>query len=149
MHKQILTLSLLISFLTFFSFNTKSNKVSNLDKVYFFTNEWLHVPYRYGGNSKSGIDCSALTRLFIKDVYDQKIPRTAYKQYKSLKKVSKKDLRRGDLVFFKNNSRRPNHVGIYLGKGKFMHASTKSGVTISNLNQRYYASRFISGGRKI
>lgn len=148
MHKKVLILSLTFSFFIFFAQNTKSNKLEKLDEIHIFTNEWLNVPYKYGGNKKSGIDCSALTKIFYKHVYGKNVPRTAYRQYKSFKRVPKKQLKRGDLVFFKTKSKRPNHVGIYLGNGKFVHASTKLGVTINSLNEKYYAKRFLSGGRK-
>lgn len=102
---------------------------------------WKGVKYKFGGNTKKGIDCSAFVQKTFKDKLNIKIPRTTKLQSKTGYEVSKQNIKLGDLVFFKTgyNSR---HVGIYLGKGKFLHASTKRGVTISRLNNPYYLKHF-------
>ncbi|MBS2099235.1 C40 family peptidase [Carboxylicivirga linearis] len=108
---------------------------------------WLGTRYRYGGTSKSGVDCSGLSGQIYRQVYNITLPRTSADQYRQAKKVSKSGLKPGDLVFFKINSGRVSHVGIYLGNDEFIHASTKRGVVISSLNETYYKRYFAGGGR--
>lgn len=99
--------------------------------------EWRGVKYKFGGNSKRGIDCSAFVQKTFKDRLNINIPRTTALQSKVGKDISIQELEMGDLIFFKTgfNTR---HVGIYLEGGKFLHASTKKGVTISRLDNLYY-----------
>ncbi|MEN6512072.1 MAG: C40 family peptidase [Chloroherpetonaceae bacterium] len=107
------------------------------------------TPYRFGGVSTRGIDCSAFTRLIYQDVANIELPRTAREQYNygvSIKKMS--DLQFGDLIFFHTYSRRfPSHVGIYLGDGLFAHSGIRYGVAVASLNSPYYTKRFIGGKR--
>jgi cell wall-associated NlpC family hydrolase len=100
--------------------------------------EWKGTKYKYGGNSKNGVDCSAFVQRTFKDKLNIKIPRTTALQSKRGIEVSKEDLEMGDLVFFKTGYK-SRHVGIYLNGGKFIHASTKRGVTISRLDNVYYS----------
>jgi cell wall-associated NlpC family hydrolase len=108
--------------------------------------DWKNTKYKYGGTTKRGIDCSAFVQKTFKSRFNIKIPRTTLLQVKKGEKISRKDLQAGDLVFFKTG-RNQRHVGIYLSKGNFMHASTKRGVTISNLNNPYYSSHFWTAKR--
>jgi cell wall-associated NlpC family hydrolase len=103
--------------------------------------DWKGVKYKYGGYSKSGIDCSAFVQKTFNDKLNIKIPRTTALQSKIGQEVSKEDLKMGDLVFFKTGFK-SRHVGIYLEGGKFLHASTKRGVTISRLDNPYYEKHF-------
>ena len=97
---------------------------------------WLGTPYRWGGESRRGIDCSAFVRQFMRDNLGVDLPRaTDGQQYEGLP-VQKDDLLPGDLVFFRRRSVR--HVGVYLGDGDFIHASSSRGVTVSNLSEGYY-----------
>lgn len=127
------------------SFDYKISNSMNYSKLYDQLNiqykQWKGVNYTYGGNSKSGIDCSAFVQKTFKDKLEINIPRTTALQSKIGNKISLDELEMGDLVFFKTgfNSR---HVGIYLEGGKFMHASTKRGVTISRLDNIYYSKHF-------
>ena len=116
------------------------------NSLYNFIDEWWGIRYRYGGTTKKGIDCSALTGLLMGTVFDVKLPRTARDQYNESEKISKTEMQEGDLVFF-NTRGGVSHVGVYLGEGYFVHASTNKGVMISNLGEHYYSNRFISGGR--
>jgi cell wall-associated NlpC family hydrolase len=104
-------------------------------------NEWRGTKYKFGGVSKNGIDCSAFVQRTYKDKLNIKIPRTTALQSKIGKNIDMSNLKMGDLIFFKTgfNSR---HVGIYLKDGKFLHASTKRGVTVSKLNNIYYSKHF-------
>jgi cell wall-associated NlpC family hydrolase len=111
---------------------------------------YLNVPYQYGGNSKSGIDCSAFTQNVYKSTLSVNLFRSAREQYKQGEVISDvDDLQFGDLVFFDTRSGvSPGHVGIYIGDDLFAHASSKKGVTISSLNHTYYKDRFM-GSRRI
>ena len=115
-------------------------------RLFGFIDEWWNTRYRYGGTSKSGIDCSAFTGLLMSSVFALKLPRTAREQYKVCDKVGKENLKEGDLVFF-NTTGGVSHVGFYLGGGYFVHASVSQGITINNLDEKYYKARFIGGGR--
>lgn len=124
------------------------------DKIYInkslnaFYKEWEGVKYKYGGNSKKGIDCSAFIQKAYKQTLDIKIPRTTILQSKVGKKVSKSQLQYGDLVFFKTG-RNSRHVGIYIEDGKFMHASSSKGVTISKLENIYFNKHYWKSTRII
>ncbi|MEG8946830.1 C40 family peptidase [Rosettibacter firmus] len=111
--------------------------------------KYLDAPYKYGGNSNDGIDCSGFTRQIFLNTFSIELPRSAREQFQIGEKVEKNELEFGDLVFF-NTSRRskPGHVGIYIGDNQFVHSSRKLGVTISSLNEKYYAKRYY-GARRI
>lgn len=110
--------------------------------------DWLGTPYRFGGNSRRAIDCSAFVQKIFLASSDIMLPRTARYQYKVGAKISRDNLEFGDLIFFHTYTYRfPSHVGIYLGDDLFAHASSRYGVTISSLNGRYYSKRFIAGKR--
>jgi len=112
--------------------------------------KYLNVPYQYGGNSKSGIDCSAFTQNVYKNAISVVLSRSAREQYEQGDVINDvEDLKFGDLVFFNTRENvRPGHVGIYIGDNLFAHASTKKGVTVSSINHSYYQTRFM-GGRRI
>ena len=116
--------------------------------LYNFIEKWWATPYRYGGATQKGVDCSAYSGTLLHEVYGFTASRTARAQYKACEKVDKDNLQEGDLVFF-NTRRGVSHVGVYLRNGYFTHAGTGNGVTISNLDETYYIKRFIGGGRVI
>lgn len=119
-------------------------------QLYVESSKWLGVPYRGGGNNKRGIDCSGLTSQLYKKVYHKKLQRNSDDQRtKDCHKISKRNLREGDLVFFHNGrkKRKASHVGIYLKDNKFIHSSTSRGVIISSLDEEYYRKHWLSGGR--
>ena len=109
----------------------------------------LHFPYKFGGNSAFGIDCSA----YVQKVYSMigiNLPRSAREQFMIGKEINKEDLSVGDLVFFRTYASFPSHVGIYLGNNLFIHASSKSKrVTIDSLEAPYYLKRFVGAKRLI
>jgi lipoprotein Spr len=111
-----------------------------------FIDEWYGTPYRYGGTSKKGVDCSAFVNCFLSAVYGLTTPRNSKDQYSASKKVRKKELEEGDLIFF-NTRGGISHVGVYIGNNKFAHASTSNGVTISDLDDDYFARRYVGSGR--
>lgn len=118
-------------------------------KLYIEAAEWIGVPYRPGSDTKRGTDCSGLTSQVYKKVYHTKLSRSTNEQKEESSKVARRNLREGDLVFFSSNrsKRKVAHVGIYLKEGKFVHASTSSGVIVSRLNEKYYTLHWMSGGR--
>lgn len=119
-------------------------------RLYVESAQWIGVPYRSGGNSKRGVDCSGLTSQIYKKVYHIRLERSSDDQrVKDCKKVSRNKLQEGDLVFFHNGKKKKTatHVGIYLKNGKFIHSSTSRGVMVSSLNESYWKTHWISGGR--
>ncbi len=119
-------------------------------KLYLEAADWIGTPYRYGGTNKKGVDCSGLTSAIYKNVYRKRLSRNSDEQRKKdCRKVTKRNLKEGDLVFFHNGKRKrtASHVGIYLKNGKFIHASTSVGVVVSSLNERYYDKHWLQGGR--
>lgn len=111
--------------------------------------KWLGTPYRYGGNTRSGCDCSGFVSQVYKSVYGIALQRnSASIREKNCRKINRGDLRTGDLVFFKTGSSgKINHVGIYLKDGKFIHASSSKGVIVSDLNERYYQRTYDCSAR--
>lgn len=109
---------------------------------------YLGVPYVWGGTSYGGVDCSG----FVYAVFEHNgidLPRTADSQFEMGKPVSTRDLQPGDLVFFQTYAPGASHVGIYLGGGRFVHASASDGVRIDELSMDYYAERYLGARRLI
>jgi cell wall-associated NlpC family hydrolase len=105
------------------------------------------APYRYGGATLDGFDCSGLV-FYAHRQLGLTIPRTSRDQAEQSSPVRAAKLRRGDLVFFKIGSRRVNHVGIYIGNRRFVHApGAGKPVTINSLDDEFYVNRFSSAGR--
>lgn len=102
---------------------------------------WEGTRYRAGGLSRKGVDCSGFVYLTFQELLGIELPRSASRQAQVGQAVTVPELHTGDLVFFKTG-RRGRHVGIYLAEGRFMHASTTNGVTISSLDDRYWARRY-------
>lgn len=111
--------------------------------------KYLGTPYKYGGNTKEGMDCSAFTQIIFKNVFNLSLERSARLQYTQGSVIEKGDeLKVGDLVFFNTRKRvKPGHVGIYIGDNLFAHASTKKGVTITALDYDYYSRTFMGARR--
>ena len=118
--------------------------------LYVESANWLGVPYRGGGSTKRGVDCSGLVYSIYKKVYHKELQRNSDEQRKKdCRKIRKSKLREGDLVFFHNGrkKKRATHVGIYLKNRKFIHASTSQGVIVSRLDEKYWDEHWLSGGR--
>lgn len=111
--------------------------------------KYMNTPYKFGGNSMKGIDCSAFTQTVFRDATSIALNRSAREQFTQGETITdKSELKFGDLVFFNTRRRvRPGHVGIYIGDNLFAHASTKLGVTISSLNHNYYSARYMGARR--
>jgi hypothetical protein len=124
--------------------DTEVEMVKNINLVSLI-DEWMGTRYRLGGTSKSGIDCSAFMQVLFTGIYGISLPRTAREQYNMSQRISRTDLKEGDLIFF-NTTGGVSHVGMYLQNNKFVHASS-SGVTISDIFDEYWVKRFIGVGR--
>ncbi len=124
-------------------------EMTTQDKLATFAKKLLNIPYKFGGNTILGIDCSA----YVKKVYGflgMDLPRTAREQFNEGQQIDKEELSIGDLVFFRTYASFPSHVGIYLGNNLFIHASSKGKkVTINSLDTPYYLKRFIGAKRLI
>lgn len=136
-----------------YAFHSQKVKVkldtsSNLN-LYKAIYEWLGTPYRFGGTSKSGIDCSSFTGKIYASAYKINLPRSSREMYNIVKQVPRAELKEGDLVFFRISRGQVSHVGIYLGDDRFAHASSSRGVMVSNLNEDYYKKYYYSGGRLV
>ena len=108
---------------------------------------WWGTKYCMGGNTQGCIDCSGFTQALMHDVYNLSLPRTAQDQFDRSERVEVEDLREGDLVFFHTEGREVSHVGVYLLNNKFVHASTSGGVSVSDLNDSYWKTRYRGAGR--
>lgn len=163
----------IVSFLFLFSFVETScssqKKITEIDNTEFtvienhkkdYSNKelykevesWLGTPYKYGGQTRNGTDCSGLVVEIYKAVYNKKLYRSSYNIYeKNCMPIKKKELKEGDLVFFitTKNGKRINHVGLYLKDNKFIHSTTKRGVIITDLSENYYEKHFVAAGRVI
>ncbi len=125
--------------------DTTIESISNI-ALYEFIDDWMGVSYKYGGRDKSGIDCSSFAGLLYQQIFNLQLPRTSVEQSSLITPSDRENLKEGDLVFFSLGKKRIGHVGVYLGGRKFVHASTKKGVTIDNLDYEYYLKRYVSGG---
>lgn len=108
--------------------------------------KWLGTPYRYGGSTRNGTDCSGLVMSLYRDVCAVKIPRTTREQKSYCTEVARNKTRIGDLVFFGSGSG-ISHVGLYIGKGEMIHASSSKGVMVSNIDTGYWGNRYRGAGR--
>ncbi|MCK0743999.1 C40 family peptidase [Chromohalobacter nigrandesensis] len=106
---------------------------------------WVGTPYRLGGTTRRGIDCSALMQHVYSEAFQLSLPRTTEQQMQEGRRVQRSELEAGDLVFFRSPGPY-NHVGVYVDDGYFLHASTSQGVKLSRLdnvywNRHYWQSR--------
>lgn len=156
--KKILSLIVCFTLLLSIESFSQSYDVRKLKEkdpsLFSFVTDWLGTRYRFGGVTKSGIDCSAFTKTLYKLVFNTEIPRTAESQWRVVKtkgkEVDKKDLETGDLVFFRTRTATTWHVGVYLDSGYFVHSSNKKqGVIISNLDENKYKSNYLTAGKPI
>lgn len=109
---------------------------------------WIGTPYCLGGTTRKCVDCSAFVKNVFKKAYGARLPRTAAQQHQQGKRIRRNQLRKGDLVFFRINRSKIDHVGIWVGRGTFAHASLSSGVTYSKLSSPYYSGRY-AGARRL
>lgn len=115
-------------------------------KLVEYIHHWWAVPYRIGGSTMSGIDCSNFVKGLTNYAYGLDLPRTSREQAAYCKEIPRDELKEGDLVFF-NTGRGISHVGLYMANNKFVHASTSMGVVISSLDEPYWKRRYVKSGR--
>ncbi len=111
------------------------------DKLYNFYAQWQGTPYKTGGLSKRGMDCSGFVYISFRNLFNKSMPRTTLEQRKLGTEVSQRELQSGDLLFFKTGWF-THHVGIYLENMRFAHASTSQGVMISSLKEEFWRKNF-------
>lgn len=113
--------------------------------------EYLGIPYRKGGTTKKGMDCSGFARTIYDRLLGIDLPQSSADQFQSreLDKIDTRELQTGDLVFFGSGKKkkRINHVGVYLSDGQFIHASTSEGVMVSSLSDKYWRKRYVGSKR--
>jgi lipoprotein Spr len=114
-----------------------------------FILKWLGKPYKLGGKTEKGIDCSQFTKRLYKDVYGKELQNVAYKQWNQTKRIKRDSLQVGDIVFFRSRQSPSGwHCGAYIGNTYFVHAANKfEGVKISSLNEPKYVKYYRGSGR--
>ncbi|MEW7311265.1 NlpC/P60 family protein [Buttiauxella gaviniae] len=120
-----------------------SDSITVIAKLNDQLNGWRGAPYRYGGMSRRGVDCSGFVSITFRDRFELQLPRETRQQAKIGTEIDKDDLLPGDLVFFKTGSGESGlHVGIYDTDNQFIHASTSRGVMRSSLDNVYWRKKF-------
>lgn len=107
---------------------------------------WLGSPYKYGGNSINGTDCSGFVSSIYSSFFKIELDRTSHLIYQNSRKINKSDVKEGDLIFFKTDGKKVSHVGITITPNQFIHASSKKGVVVNSLNEPYYLNNFVAFG---
>lgn len=125
---------------------TGSIDESRMEKI---IDSYLGTSYRRGGYGRLGVDCSGLVYAVYRDYDEMHLPPNTRKLFSGLKRIDYRDLSYGDLVFFNLNGKLASHVGIYVGDGRFVHASESQGVVISSLSEKYYRETFVGARRVI
>lgn len=123
---------------TFPDYTQDPRQVKNREKLMDVFDDWEGTPYRIGGTSQSGIDCSGFAQMAYKKALRKTLKRMTSLQKSQGRQINVDNIKVGDLVFFRAN----RHVGIYVGNGEFIHASTSSGVIKSSMNEDYYHNSY-------
>lgn len=126
---------------------TETKEYDN-DVLTAYCNDWLGSPYKLGGVTKKGVDCSGFVYSTYKDLYDVTLPRRSAEMISAVEAINTKDsLQKGDILFFNNKAGKINHVGIYLENNRFIHSSSSRGIIISTLEETYWKQHYRCGGR--
>lgn len=125
--------------------NIPEREIKN-EKLYRFVDDWMGTPHHLGGMDKNGIDCSGLTTILEREIYNKILPRSAKEMAGQVKRKFEEDLEEGDLVFFDFEGQKFSHVGVYLRNNKFVHTSNSKGVIISDLKDPWYYKYFSRAG---
>lgn len=141
----IIAMSFLLIVAPFVGQADASSKPAKISKT---ATNLIGVKYSYGGSTTSGFDCSGYVSFVFKQ-HDVQVSRTAASMHASGASVSKGNLETGDLVFFNTSGNGVSHVGIYIGDGKFAHASTSKGVRVDKLSDPYYWGERYVGAKRI
>jgi peptidoglycan endopeptidase LytF len=154
MEKQLSVLFILLSLLLAskginFAGESKFVRQPIRDRLASAARQFLGIPYLWGGMSKQkGVDCSGLMKVLFA-TFHVDLPRTSNEQFQAGKSVAMDDLKSGDLLFFSSDGVTPNHVGLYIGGNRFVHAEKRAGhVIVTALDQPWYAKHFL-GARRI
>lgn len=145
---------LMLSSLSYLSAQSVKEPTQQSSKRLSFINaavSYLNTPYRYGGRTKKGMDCSGLVCRCAADVLQQALPRRSDALAKYAKKIAESDIQPGDLLFF-NTTGRISHAAVYIGAGKFIHSASdgpQTGVIISGIQEAYWKKAYRSAGRII
>ena len=145
--KKVLVMSLL-SFGLLLSgiFNAPEASAASKKSVITVAKNYIGTPYKYGGTSPKGFDCSGFVSYSYKKV-GKSLPRTTAGMYKKGKKVKKSDLKKGDLIFFETYKKGASHVGIYIGSNQFIHSSSSKGVKVDKLSNSYWKTKYYGAKR--
>lgn len=146
-------LTLAAAFILFFApvdlNETAASAAYSADDLKSVSTKYLGVRYAYGGTTSNGFDCSGYVRQVFKEVGVTSLDRTSSGMYGQGTAVSKSDLQAGDLVFFNTSGKGVSHVGIYIGSGNFIHASTSKGVIKTSINDKAYWGKKYVGAKRI
>lgn len=125
-----------------------ADAMANLENksLYNFITDWAGVKYRLGGLDKRGIDCSGFALLLKKEIYGISLPRRSRDQAEVIQKKNLNQLKEGDLIFFSFGGNEIDHVGVYLNKNYFVHASTNRGVIVDDINISAYQQALVKAG---
>ena len=120
--------------------------------LFVFIDQWLYTPYKYGGTTQQGVDCSGFVQRILSDVYGYKISRKSSQQFfneNTVKYNNGHTLEEGDLLFFEttDNSNAITHMGLYVGNRMFVHAASSLGVSIASLDNSYWKPRYTAAGK--
>lgn len=126
--------------------NNSKQSSSVLEALKLAHKEWNGTPYILGGSGINGVDCSSFTQIVFKEYFGKTLPRNTRQQLQEGSGVRRNHVQPGDLIFFKTG-RNLLHVGVAMDNSRFLHASVSSGVMISRLDQRYWASRYLATRR--
>jgi lipoprotein Spr/probable lipoprotein NlpC len=118
----------------------------NNKDLYKFITDWTGVKYRLGGLDKKGIDCSGFALLLEKDIYGRSLPRRSVEQAAVVDNKGLNQLKEGDLIFFSFGGGEVDHVGIYLNRNYFVHASPSRGIIVDDLNLPGYQKAIVKAG---
>lgn len=146
MKKYALILFLLPIVLLSFQMKSHASSLSNEAEFINYSKKFLGVPYRFGGTTPSGFDCSGYIN-YVFNEYGYSLPRTSADMYASKSLSPVKDLKVGDIVFFTTYKPGASHAGIYVGNEEFVHASSSRGISVSNLEESYWNKRYLGAKR--